>query len=528
MTAPVDSEPHLRNGAAEPEAPHRGSILVAIAIGVVLLAAIVLRFVASSALWLDEALSVNIARLPLGDLHAALKRDGAPPLYYVLLHFWTDWFGTSDTAVRALSGVTSIATFPAMYFIGKRVGGRFTAWAAVLIFATLPYSIRYGSETRMYALVMFLVAWGYLAFVRALEKPTVGRLALVSLAVAGLLYSQNWALYLMAVVGAVVIVLAWRGSTDSMRHAARRVIVAMIVGGILYLPWLPTLKFQLAHTGTPWGDPTVPWTGFALAVGAVAGTAQKSGQGLAYVLAVVLVVLALLAVFGRAVDGRHVDLDLRTQPIMRWQVVVAVGTLQLGLVLSYAGGTAFDPRYASVVVPILVVVCAVGLNAFASKPVQIGALVVVVLLSLAGGVRVAANDRTQAAQIAAALAEQTKPGDVVVYCPDQLGPATHRVLGDGRGLVEVAYPRFTRPEFVNWVDYRDRINATNTQAFAQRVLDDAGDATVWLVYAPGYRSFEQRCEDLGFALGATRPATPVVANEFFPFYETMGLTKYGS
>jgi uncharacterized membrane protein len=502
-------------------------VLVAVGIAFVLVASIVLRFVASSALWLDEALSVNVARLPLGDLQAALKRDGAPPLYYVLLHFWTDWFGTSDTAVRALSGVLSVATFPAMYFIGKRVGGRFTAWAAVLLYATLPYSIRYGSEARMYALVMFLVAWGYLAFVRAVEKPTVGRLALVSLVVAGLLYSQNWALYLMAVVGLFVIWLAWRGS-DAVRYGARRVIVAMIVGGILYLPWVPTLKYQLAHTGTPWGDPTVPWTGFAVAVGAFAGSAQKSGQGIAYVLAACLVVLMLLALFGRAVDRRHVDLDLRTQPVVRWQVVVAVGTLVFGLVLSYIGGTAFDPRYAAVSAPILVVICAVGLNVFASRSVQMGALVVVLLLCLAGGVRVATNDRTQAAEIAAALEAQAEPGDVVVYCPDQLGPAVHRILGDDRGLVEVTYPRFTGPKFVNWIDYRDHINATTTDDFAARVLDRAGDAAVWIVYAPGYRSFEQKCEGLSGALGRARPVAEVVPNQFFPFYETMGLYKFGS
>jgi len=503
-------------------------VLIAVGIGVVLVAAIVLRFVASSALWLDEALSVNIARLPLGDLHAALKRDGAPPLYYVLLHLWTDWFGTSDTAVRALSGVLSVATFPAMYFVGKRVGGRFTAWAAVLLYATLPYSIRYGSETRMYALVMFLVAWGYLAFVRAVERPTVGRLSLVSLVVAGLLYSQNWALYLVAVVGLFMIWLAWRGGTDAVRRGARRVIVAMIVGGILYLPWVPTLKYQLAHTGTPWGDPNVPWTGFALAVGAFAGTAQKSGQGIAYVLAACLVVLALLGVFGRAVDRRHVDLDLRTQPVVRWQIVVAMGTLLLGLVISYAGGTAFDPRYASVVLPLLVVVCAIGLTVFASKPVQIGALVVVLGLGLAGGVRVATNDRTEAGAVGSALAAQAKPGDVVVYCPDQLGPAAHRVLGDHRGLHEVTYPRFTGPKFVNWVDYRDHIDATSPEQFADRALDLAGNASVWLVSASGYRSFEQRCEAIAGRLGQARPGVEVVPSDYFQFYETMGLTKYGS
>jgi hypothetical protein len=102
------------------------------------------------------------------------------------------------------------------------------------------------------------------------------------------------------------------------------------------------------------------------------------------------------------------------------------------------------------------------------------------------------------------------------------------VLGDGRGFVEVTYPRFTGPKFVNWVDYGDHINATDPRQFATRVLDRAGDRDVWLVYAPGYRGFDQKCEDLAAALGAQRAETPVVANQFFPFYETMGLTKFGS
>src|SRR4051812_39100045 len=35
----------------------------------------VLRFVTRSPLWLDEALSVNIAKLPLGDIGSALRHD---------------------------------------------------------------------------------------------------------------------------------------------------------------------------------------------------------------------------------------------------------------------------------------------------------------------------------------------------------------------------------------------------------------------------------------------------------------------
>jgi uncharacterized membrane protein len=533
VTAPVDSDrrpeggPH--DGQAEAVADRRWTALLAVAAGIVLVVAVVLRFVVSSPLWLDEALTVNIARLPLGDLHAALKRDGAPPLFYALLHFWTNWFGTSDVAVRALAGVFSIATFPALYCIGKRLGDRYTAWAAVLIFATLPYSIRFGSEARMYALVMFLVAWGYLAFVRAIERPTFGRLALVTLDVAALLYTHNWALYLLAVVGLLLIGLAWRGRTHERRRAALQVIVAMVVGGLLFLPWVPTLLYQMKHTGAPWGNPSLPWTGFTDAVGAFAGNAQKGGQGIANVLAWGLLVLALLAVFGRAIDRRHIELDLRTRPVVRWQICVAVGAMLLGLTLTYVSGNAFDPRHAAIAVPLLVVVVAVGIDVFTDRRLWVAVLAVVIALGLAGGVRNSVDDRTEAGDIAAAIEAGAKPGDIVVYCPDQLGPAVHRILGDDRGLVEVTFPRLTGPKFVNWIDYRDRIARTSPQEVADKLLKRAGsDATIWLVSTPGYLGFDQKCEELSVALGATRPGGLVVPNLFFPFYESMGLTKFGS
>ena len=63
-------------------------------------AGIVARFLAPSGLWLDEALSVNIAKLPLGQMPGALVQDGSPPLYYLLLHFWMLLFGQGDFAVR--------------------------------------------------------------------------------------------------------------------------------------------------------------------------------------------------------------------------------------------------------------------------------------------------------------------------------------------------------------------------------------------------------------------------------------------
>src|SRR4051812_23912588 len=55
----------------------------ALLVGGALVCGLVLRFVARSPLWLDEALSVNTPRLPISQTPGALRHDGHPPLYYV-------------------------------------------------------------------------------------------------------------------------------------------------------------------------------------------------------------------------------------------------------------------------------------------------------------------------------------------------------------------------------------------------------------------------------------------------------------
>ena len=138
------------DGAAPEDESSPSRWLVAAAV-LVIAAGIVMRFATRSDLWLDEALSVNISRLPYGDIPEWLRHDGAPPLYYFMLHAWTDVFGTSDFAVRSLSGVVSVATFVPMWFAGRRVGGRAGAWIAVLILASSPFAIGFGSDAHVLA-----------------------------------------------------------------------------------------------------------------------------------------------------------------------------------------------------------------------------------------------------------------------------------------------------------------------------------------------------------------------------------------
>lgn len=475
------------------------------------------RFISPAGLWLDEALSVNIARLPLPDLAGALRRDGSPPLYYVLLHGWTRLFGTGDPAVRALSGLIGVATLPLSYLAGRRLGGRQGAVSALLLVASSPFAIRYASETRMYALVMLLTLTGWLALERALERPSLPRLAALSLVTGLLLLTHYWALYLVAVV-AVGLAISSRRGPD--RRSARRALCSLAAGSLALAPWLPVLLFQLRHTGAPWGPPA-SWRDVLESVGEFAGGRSASAS----LLAPLLHGLTALALFGRALDGRRVELDLATRPPGRHLATVTFLTLAVGVAGGLVSGNAFAPRYASIVLMPYLLLATVGTLVLVSTRVRGAVLGTAVVLGLAGGFAMGTAPRTQAGEVARVVWAGARPADVVAYCPDQLGPSVSRLLPGG--IEHLTYPGGTAPELVDWVDYGGRNRRASPEAFAQILLDRAApDASIWLVWSPGYRSFEGRCARLADELRRSRPLGAVLLEPSHRYLERAGVTRF--
>ena len=53
--------------------------------------------------WIDEGLSVGISSHPLADIPGVLRKDGSPPLYYLMLKLWMSVFGSGEADTHALS-----------------------------------------------------------------------------------------------------------------------------------------------------------------------------------------------------------------------------------------------------------------------------------------------------------------------------------------------------------------------------------------------------------------------------------------
>jgi mannosyltransferase len=504
-----------------PPAPRRRSVpWAALAVALAVAGGVVARFVADSHLWLDEALTVNIAGLPLSQIPEALRRDGSPPLYYVVLHSWMEVFGTGTIAVRALSGLFSVACLPLAWRVGRRVGGQVVATSFLVLLALSPFAVQYATEARMYSMTMLLVLAGGLALANLLERPSSrGLTAAVALITGALLLTHYYALYTVAAVGGVLLWHAWRGEE---RAAARRAFLSMVVGSLLFVPWVPSFLYQAAHTGAPWGDTGDGVRTVIDTLGVLVSGYRDAGP----VPLLLAVGLIALAVFGRAVGRRRFEIDLIGREPGRTLALLTFGGLLLAVAVSDLTSQAYTPRYASMVFPGVVLLLAVGVASFGDARLRVTALVVMAGLGVVGIKPVMQYERTQAAAVARHLRAAAQPGDVVAYCPDQLGPSVSRLLPDDLGLTQLTYPKAHGPQFVDWVDYPDAIKAAPVLPFAQMLLQQAGpDHNVWLVWSVGYKGFRQRCGQLLQALGGYRTSGDTVRiRSWAP--EKMGLIRF--
>ena len=518
---PAAPEPSVVDAAqADPEtASEDDPTTRSVGAGVVLLVVVgvLLRFWTPVALWLDEALSVNIARLPLGSIPQALRHDGSPPLYYFLLHGWMRLFGTTDVAVRALSGVFSIATLIPMWFAGRRAGNRTTALSAVVLLAASPFAIRFATETRMYSMVMLEFVLGYLALRRALERSEMKSLGAVALVTGLLLLTHYWTIYLLILVTALLAHRSLRG-TDPV--PARRALAAMVAGTLLFLPWLPSFLFQLQHTGTPWARRP----SFEAVVGVLLEFGGGSGA-VASISSLFLLVLAGLGLFARSLDGPRLEVDVRTRPRGRALALAAVGPVLIGVVIGIATGAAFAARYAAMAVPPFILLAALGIDALSEPKVRRRVLAVVAVLGLWTGASTSFYRRTTARQVSTAIKERGSPGDVVAYCPDQLGPSVSRYLPKKK-FVQVTFPRGLAPERVEWFDYEEFNRDAEARLFAEMLLERAGTNDIWMVWSPGYKTFDAKCEAIIEALEVERPQASRLVRVQLRYWEHPGLVRF--
>ncbi|MDB5075488.1 MAG: hypothetical protein JWO42_1667 [Chloroflexi bacterium] len=101
--------------------------------------------------WLDEGYSLGVARHSLSDLISfTVHYDTHPPLYYVLLHFWSSLFGFGVIQGRFLSLLCGVASAAALFAVARALFDRATGYTAAILLALSPIAVWYSNQIRMF------------------------------------------------------------------------------------------------------------------------------------------------------------------------------------------------------------------------------------------------------------------------------------------------------------------------------------------------------------------------------------------
>ena len=360
----TSATPLIREGSTESEPGDLASIVL---VGLITAGGAVLRFLYldRKSFWLDEGVSVAIARLDRENLFRILwRREANMALYYGLLRGWMH-FGATEFFVRSLSVIFSVATIPLIYLLGSRLFGRREGLIAALLLSVHAWHVRYAQEARSYSLFIALVCLSFLFFLRIVERPNRRNSILYILFSALAVYSHFFAIPVLLSQWAAFYLLP-------LGNAARRRFLRSIQ--IISLIISPLMIFVLFRGLGP-----INW----ISRPGIAELHQfgqfLSGNG-GNVLLVLYIACAIFAIYSAERSSRS-NKDpqefWRHLLVAMWLLVPIVLTLGFSLIKSV-----FLPRYLVMCIPALVLLAASGLSRL--RPRWVAALVLAAMLGFSG------------------------------------------------------------------------------------------------------------------------------------------------
>ena len=407
-------------------------------LGILLLGSLYLRTRGlSGQFWMDEGLSVGISSHRLFDIPGLLHQDGSPPLYYMALHVWMSVFGEGEARTHVLSLLCALAAIPVGLWAGWSLWGPRAGWSVAVLAAVNPFLTSYGQETRMYALLALLSVAATAAFLHAFVYRRRGYLPAFAVLLALMLYTHNWGLFFA--VGAAAAWLVELRDPVARPGVLRDGLLGFGAAGVLYVPWLPTLASQAAHTGAPWSNRPRFGVPIQIAKGLLGGAGPA---------------LALLLGGGlglRGLVGREENPERRAAVAL---VVMAVVTLFVAWVLSQIS-PAWNVRYFGAVLGPLLLLAALGLSR--AGAVGIAALACVAILSLRP-MGYALNNKSNVRDAAAEIRGDLRPGDLLIAGqPEQLPLVRYYLPGPYRWATTMGPSR--DPQIMDWRDAVDHLDA---------------------------------------------------------------------
>ncbi len=165
----------------------------------------------------------------------AAEEPQLSPLYFVMVRFWVQVFGSSVAAVRSFSAFLSVLAFPCIYWLCLELfESSLVGWLACALIAVSPFQLVYAQEARQYSLWTVTILLSSAALLRAMRVNTWRSWGIYAATVAIGLYSHLF--FVLVAIAHAIYVLAINNGRWS--KTLKAYLLASLAWIIAFSPWL--------------------------------------------------------------------------------------------------------------------------------------------------------------------------------------------------------------------------------------------------------------------------------------------------
>lgn len=396
----------------------RQQTLIAL-VGIILLGSALRLFdLGSESFWVDEAKTVVTVQTSLPEVLNIGER-GAPKFYYLIAYGWTQFFGVSETGLRSLSALFSIANLALMYVVGRKLFGTRVGILSALLMALSEFQVWHAQDARYYSLLVFLTLFSFLFLIRALEHGSSLSYGLYVITSALMYYTHAHAIFVIAAQNAYVVLRLRRRKAVLLRWVVSQIALLLLITPSLLPEVLRTLRAgdegQLGWLHLPpWWAPIETTLRFVFPARygrSIISLAVTIGAGVA-----VLVVGTWR--FDAGIRAPAAPRQRRRYDELLLTACWFAGPILLPFILSFLIGPMYTHRYTISASPALYLLVAIGLLHLRKVvPLSVSLLTLVVLITPGFYQYYTQDVKHQWAEVATFIERRERPGDVIVFAP---------------------------------------------------------------------------------------------------------------
>lgn len=344
----------------------------------------------SQSIWIDEALSLDYAKMSMGSIVYEGAHFNQAPVYFLILKIWMHLGLWTETWARLLSALSGTAFIGIFYLVARRLLKGPAPLISAALLAVSPLAIWHSQDARMYGLMLLFSYAGLWLLLRYLDEGSMLSLVVSGILLELALYTHLYIVFLLP----VLVLFLWFSRKEISPSRFKGALTALFIVGVGYLPWIwavVTSSLLAAGFYRPISALSLPYALYAFSVGYSLGPSvgelhdhQKTYSLIQHHWPVIVLVTGAfgIAFIAGLVNLRRSCIRFRSLVLL----LLIIPTL-LPVAVTLMSQVTFNARYAILSFPIYLLLVAVGLTSLNSRVlagVLGGGIALSTLLSLYG------------------------------------------------------------------------------------------------------------------------------------------------